>query len=259
LLLILFFFQERLLFFPQRISLDRNDSLRSRNDTEELELPMSDGMTMRGWLVKKAPHTPLKLLFYYGGNAEEVSRMVEESGKFGGYSMVLVNYRGYGKSDGKPGEETLKRDALEIFDVISKRPDVDATNTVLMGRSLGTGIAVYVAASRSHAGVILVSPYDSMANVAKRHYPFFPVDLLLRHRFESVRLAPAIISPVLLLVASEDSIVPKSHSQALAEYWSGKVDYCEVGRADHNTIDLHPLYWKAIQNFLSRIAADKLP
>ena len=74
---------------------------------------MSDGNIVRGWLVKNPSQTPRKLLFYYGGNAEELSSMVEESGKFGDRSLVLVNYRGYGQSDGNPGEEVLKQDAPE--------------------------------------------------------------------------------------------------------------------------------------------------
>ena len=211
---------------------------------------MSDGMIMRGWLIKNASRPSLRLLFYYGGNAEELSRILEESGKFGDRSLVLVNYRGYGRSDGKPGEEALQRDALEIFDMITRRPDVDADDVVLMGRSLGTAIAVNVAAHRSHAGVILVSPFDSMTNVAKRHYPIIPVGLLLRHRFESFRLAPAIKSPVLILAADDDSIVPKSHSRSLAGYWGGKVDFCEIGKSGHNTLNFSPMYWIAIQNFL---------
>ena len=254
LLLILYFFQEHLLFFPQRLSQERSDSLYSRKDTEAVEMRMSDGTAVRGWLVKNSSVNPLKLLFYYGGNAEEVSHLIDESGKFGDRSLVLVNYRGYGRSEGKPGEDALKRDAMEIFDEIRKRPDVDPTDVVLMGRSLGTGIAVYVAAHRPHAGVILISPYDSMTNIAKRHYRFFPIDLLLRHRFESMRLAPAITSPVLMLVAGEDSIVPKSHSRSLAKHWGGNFDLREIEKTDHNTIGFHPLYWVAIQDYLRMVS-----
>ena len=254
LLLLLFSFQEHLLFFPHRISLEKSELLRNRKNTDTLELRMSDGTIVRGWLVKAPAQIPLKLIFYYGGNAEEVSLLIDESGKFGDRSLVLVNYRGYGQSDGKPGEEVLKRDALEIFDAILKRPDVDTYNIALMGRSLGTGIATYVAAHRPHAGVILVSPYDSMTKVAKRHYPFFPIDLLLRHRFESIQLAPALTSPVLMLVADEDSIVPKSHSRSLAERWGGKVDFIEIGKTNHLTIGFHPLYWTTIQDFLKMLA-----
>ena len=250
LLLLLFLFQGHLLFFPQSISSERSDLLRSQRNTESLEMRMSDGAIVRGWLVKNPSQTPHKLLFYYGGNAEEVSHQIEDSGKFGDRSLVLVNYRGYGNSNGQPGEEALKRDALEIFDAIVKRPDVDANNAILMGRSLGTGIAVYVAAHRPHTGVILVSPFDSMTNVAKRHYPFFPIDLLLRHPFNSLQLVPAIVSPVLMLVADEDLIVPASHSRSLAENWGGKVEFIEIEKADHNTIGFHPQYWIAIQDFL---------
>ena len=82
LLSILFFFQEQLLYFPQRLSPERSAALHSRNDPESLELRMSDGTTVRGWLVKNPSQTPLRLLFYYGGNAEELSRMIDDSGKF---------------------------------------------------------------------------------------------------------------------------------------------------------------------------------
>ena len=254
LLSILFFFQEQLLYFPQRLSPERSTVLHSRKDTESLELRMSDGTTVRGWLVKNPSQTPLRLLFYYGGNAEELSLMIDDSGKFGDRSLVLVNYRGYGESGGKPGEESLKQDALEIFDAIMKRPDVEPRSAILMGRSLGTGIAVHVAAHRPQTGVILVSPYDSMVSVAKLHYRFFPVDLLLRHRFDSLQWAPVITSPVLMLVADEDSIVPKPHSRSLAEHWGGKVDFIEIAKSDHNTIGFHPLYWNSIQDFLQGIS-----
>lgn len=250
LLLLLFWFQERLLFFPRRISAERVESLRSRKNVDPLELQMSDGAMVRGWLVKNSFRQPLKLLFYYGGNAEELSSHIEDAGHFGDRSLVLVNYRGYGTSDGAPGEAAIIRDALKIFDAITKRPDVDASNVILMGRSLGTGVAVSVAAQRPPSGLILVSPYDSLTHVAKRHYPYAPVDLLLRHRFESIRLSPAITSPVLMLVAAEDSIVPKSHSRLLSDHWGGAVTYCEIANTDHNTIGLQPSYWSAIQQFL---------
>ena len=254
LLLLLFIFQDHLLYFPQSISPKRSDLLGIPKNTETLEFTMQDGVKVRGWLVKNASQKPLKLLFYYGGNAEELFPQEEESGKFSDWSLVLVNYRGYGESGGKPGEESLKRDALEIYDAMLKRPDVDSRNVVLMGRSLGTGIAVHLAAHRPHAGVILVSPYDSMVSVATRHYPFFPVDLLLRHRFDSLQWAPVITSPVLMLAADDDSIVPKSHSRSLAEHWGGEVNFIEIAKTDHNTIGFHPFYWAAIQKFLKEIS-----
>ena len=256
LLLILFFFQEQMLYFPQRIAKERASVLLGRKDTEALSFMMTDGVTVRGWLVKSASPKPLSLLFYYGGNAEELSHMIESSGKFGDWSLVLVNYRGYGESGGKPGETALKKDALEIYDAVLKRPEVDSRSVILMGRSLGTGIATYVASQRHHAGVILVSPYDSMVSVGKHHYPFFPVDLLLRHRFDSLQSAPSITSPALMLAAADDSIVPNSHSRSLADHWGGKVSFVEIANTDHNTIGFAPLYWASIQDFLTKLPSE---
>lgn len=253
LLLLVFLFQERLLFFPQRVAAERVQELRNRGAIESLELRMSDGVTVRGWLVRNQPKKPLKLLFYYGGNAEELSALIDDSQRFGGYSPVLVNYRGYGESEGNPGEQVLQRDALEIYDALTHRSDVSAAATVLMGRSLGTGIAVHVAANRPHAGVILISPYDSMTSLARLHYPLLPTGWLLRHRFESIRLAPAVKSPVLILAAGGDTLVPLPHSRTLAEHWGGKIDFVEIGPSDHNSISFHPLYWLSIERFLQSL------
>ena len=254
LVFLVYFCQDYLLFFPQRLSAEKNSRLNERQDLEALEFRMSDGKKVRGWLLKKPAPAPLKLLFYYGGNAEELSGLIPDSEKFGEWSLVLVNYRGYGQSEGKPSETKLTQDALEIFDAMLKRTGVDPRHVVLMGRSLGTGVAVHVAAQRPHAGVILVSPYDSLVHVAQRHYPIFPVNLMLRHRFHSAQQAPAIPSPLLALVAREDSIVPSSHSRLLADHWGGKVDFIEIARADHNTLSFHSVYWQSIQDYLKKLA-----
>ena len=97
-------------------------------------------------------------------------------------------------------------------------------------------------------------PYDSITSVAKLHYAFFPVSLLLRHPFNSLQLVPAITSLVLMLVAVEDSIVPVSHSRSRADHWSGKVDFIEIEKADHNTISFFHLYRTAIQDCLKMIS-----
>lgn len=252
-LALLFLLQERLLFFPQRISAERAAQMKSLPNIEQLEVKSSDGVIVRGWLVKNPIVRPYKLLVYYGGNAEEVSYLAEARAKFGDRSLVLVNYRGYGASDGSPGEAELLRDALVVYDELVKRSDVDAGSIILMGRSLGTGIAVHVAARRPVAGLILVSPYDSMVNVAKRHYPYLPVDLMLKYRFDSVALAADIKCPTLILAASADTVIPKTHSEALAKLLGGKVDYREIGNANHNTIGHLPDFSDSIQEFIKGI------
>src|SRR5437764_15432172 len=105
-----------------------------------------------------------------------------------------------------------------------------------MGRSLGSGIAVHLAAHRPLRAVILVSPYDSIVEVAKRHYPFLPVSLMLRHRFDSIALAPRIEAPLLCLVATGDRVIPAEHSRALLEAERDTKTLHEFPNADHNSI-----------------------
>jgi pimeloyl-ACP methyl ester carboxylesterase len=212
----------------------------------------ADGIKLRGWLVKgKGSLTPI--VIYFGGNAEEVSWLADVAEHFAGWSLLLVNFRGYGESEGKPGEKELLGDGLAIHDYVKRRPDVNPEHIVAMGRSLGSGVAVNLAAHRTLKGVILVSPYDSIVEVARRHYPFLPVSLMLRHRFDSLSLAPQIGAPLLCLVATEDRVIPVSHSRALFEAWHGSKTWREIARSSHDSIAGEPDYWRSITDFLNAL------
>jgi pimeloyl-ACP methyl ester carboxylesterase len=213
---------------------------------------MKDGASVRGWFVKNSRDEKSKLIIYFGGNAEEVSWMIDEVGRFKGWSAALMNYRGYGLSDGKPGEKSLFSDALEIFDYFSDRKDIDSRRIVIIGRSIGTGVTVYLAHNRNVAGVILVSPYDSLSSVAQEIFPFLSVRLILKHKFDSISIAPDIKVPSLVLIASGDTIIPPRHSKKLADKWGGEVEIKEIKGADHNTISDKEEYWKNIDEFLKQ-------
>jgi len=246
--LLIWLFQERMIFFPR--SLEHRPT--HRPNVEEITIPVADGVRLRGWLVK-GEGAPAPLVIYFGGNAEEVSWLGEAAGNLAGWSVLLVNYRGYGESEGKPGERELLADAIAIHEYARQRPDVNSARIVAMGRSLGSGVAVYLAAERPLRGVILVSPYDSLGAVAKRHYPFLPISLMLRHRFDSLARAPQIDTPLLCVVAAEDRIIPVSHSRTLFEAWRGRKAWSEVPRADHDSIAGEPEYWSAIADFLKSL------
>jgi pimeloyl-ACP methyl ester carboxylesterase len=241
-------FQERMIFFPRPV----DSRPTPRPDIEDVTLAAASGVKLRGWLVRGAG-TPAPLVIYFGGNAEEISWLTEVAEQFSGWSLLLVNFRGYGESEGKPGETELFEDALVIHDYAKQRPDVDPRGIVAMGRSLGSGVAVHLAAHRPLRGVILVSPYDSIVEVAKRHYPFLPVSLMLRHRFDSLALAPRIEAPLLCLVATEDRVIPPAHSRALFEAWRGAKIWREVPRADHDSISGEPEYSRSIAEFLKAL------
>jgi len=137
-----------------------------------------------------------------------------------------------------------------VHDWVVQSPDFDPARIVAIGRSLGSGVAVYLAAERPLAGVILVTPYDSLRAVAQRHYPFAPVGLLLRHNFDSIMRAPRIRAPVLMLAAGRDSVVPIGHARALFSKWAGPGTWREFADAGHNDLDSDPEYWNAIAAFL---------
>ena len=246
--LLMWSFQESLLFFPRPLE----SRPAPRASLEDLTLVAADGMKLRGWLVRGSG-VPAPLVIYFGGNAEEVSWLTGVASQFAGWSLLLVNYRGYGESEGKPGEKELFQDAVTIYDYAKLRPDVNLDRIVAMGRSLGSGVAVHLAAHRPLRGVVLVSPYDSIAEVGKRHYPFLPVSLMLRHRFDSLALAPKIDAPLLCLVATEDRIIPAAHSRVLFEAWHGAKTWLEVPRSDHDSISVEPQYWRSIGEFLKSL------
>ena len=248
---LIYFLQERLIFFPQPLT---QDPLRANTGAaiEEVSLVTNDQVTLRGWLVHAtARQTPAPLLIYFGGNAEEVSWLASSGGRYAGWSLLLVNFRGFGGSEGKPGEAELFADALQIYDYAASR--AEGGRVALMGRSLGSGVAVYLAAQRPVAGVILVSPYDSIESVARGVYPYLPIGLMLKHRFDSLARAPGIKAPLLCLVAGGDRVIPRPHSERLYAAWGGTKQWREIRPADHDSLAGEPDYWLAIADFLRRL------
>jgi dienelactone hydrolase len=248
---LLYFTQERLIFHPQPAP-GVPPSARALA-IREVMIPTADGLELRGWLARPetAGDRPLPLLIYFGGNAEEVSRMAALAGSVPGWGLLTLNYRGYGGNPGSPSEQALNADALAIHDWAVKRADVDAARVIAFGRSLGSGLAVYLAAQRPLAGVVLVTPYDSLRAVAQRLYPFAPVSLLLKHNFDSLARAPNIAAPLLVLAAGRDAVVPIGHARALFAGWAGPKSWREFPAAGHNDLDADPGYWSAIADFVS--------
>ena len=245
--------QGRLIFYPQRISDKEAEILMKRySRVESVSLKTRDNLTIRGWFLKNSSSSKSPLILYFGGNAEEVSYLLDYAEKIKGWSWVLINYRGYGLSEGKPSETNLYRDAISLYDYFVKRDDIDKERFVVMGRSLGTGVATYLAQMRKTSAVILVSPYDSLVSVGKSVFPFLPVNLILRHRFDSLSRAPFITVPLLVLVASDDNIIPVQYSINLAEKLGAAYSLIIIKGEDHNTIHDNDNYWEAIDDFLKK-------
>jgi len=184
-------------------------------------------------------------IVYFGGNAEDVAWTLPElSAQFPDHALYLMHYRGYGGSGGRPSEAALVADALVLFDEVQRQhPQV-----VVIGRSLGSGVAVQLAAQRPVHRLVLVTPFDSLVSVAQRHYPWVPVDWLLRDRFESAALVSALRMPTQLIVAGRDEVIDPSHARRLFEaFVPGVARLDELPQARHNDVSLHPTYKKLLQ------------
>lgn len=222
---------------------------------EKVSLTAADGTALAGVLVTPPGEAGRRwpAVLYFGGNAEEVTASAPDvERRYGRRAVLLVNYRGYGDSRGKPGEAALVADAIALHDWAARRADLDPARFCVHGRSLGSGVAVQLAAARSLRCVVLTSPYDSLAAVGHTHYPWLPVGLLLRHRFDSAAVAGRIAVPALVIYGSEDTIVPAEHSERLAAAWGGPVERLRLEGFGHNDLDLNPRYAEAVSAFLDR-------
>lgn len=249
--LVVYLAQDALIFYRQPLPEARRAEISRRfPEVQEIFLQSTDGTKIHAWHVRAPETTPL--VMYFGGNAEEVSWMIEATRDARGVAWLLVNYRGYGASEGSPSEKALVADALTFYDHAAKLPGVDTKRIYAFGRSLGSGVAVALAAERPLAGVILATPFDSLAAVAKRYYWYLPVDLMLKHRFDSIALAPSLKQPLLCLISARDEVIPPVHGERLFDAWGGAKRKVILEDAGHNTTDDHPMFWPSIREFLGQ-------
>jgi pimeloyl-ACP methyl ester carboxylesterase len=243
-----FLLQGRLLFFPSPLSPETRRALADHAIRFD-----HDGVELHGWLVRNQEPDGRPFLIYYGGNGEELSWNVPRFTELPIAGVLLVNYRGYGDSQGQPSSSALTADAAFIFDELVRREGLSPDEIVLMGRSLGSGVAVDLAARRPVAGLILVTPFDRLSSIASHHYPFLPVRLLMRHEMDSIGLAPEVAAPSLVILAERDRTVPPQYGRRLHEALAGRAELVTVAGADHNDLDGHREYWRAIEEFLAGV------
>jgi len=225
---LLFFFQRSLIYFPQPDS--------GNGAAATLTLLVAGARVV----VCTRPREGRRALVYFGGNAEDVSlNMPGFSAGLPDTAIYLLNYRGYGGSSGRPSENALFKDALTLFDQAHARhPDID-----VVGRSLGSGIAVYVASRRPVARLVLVTPFDSLQALAARQFPYVPVGLLLQDKFESWRYAPHVNAPTVIIAADHDEVVPRASTELLrSRFKNALVSFAVLPGTTHNTISDSPEY-----------------
>jgi pimeloyl-ACP methyl ester carboxylesterase len=223
----------------------------SQNPDAQDQWLQSQGERIKLWAV---PRPGPGALIYFGGNAEDVAGNIESfAAAFPDRSLFLVNYRGYGGSSGQPSEAALRTDALAIFDHVSRKP----SDVAVMGRSLGSAVALQLASQRPVSRLVLVTAFDSLVNLGKHYFRWLPVGLLLRDRYDSAGVAHEVPAPVLLVIAERDEIIPRARSEKLASALApGQVEVVVVPGVGHNTLDLSPGYLEAVRGFLTATTND---
>lgn len=237
--------QDSLIFYPHK-----NDaSLVQTWQKQRVEIGSGDS-AIEGWWMDNPQSASSKVILYFGGNGEDVLYTAANSQMLHARRMLVTNYRGYGLRKGQPSQVGLFEDALAVYDYVARQPSVRPEDLIVMGRSLGSGVATYVAANRPVRAAILVTPYDSVRAVAKASYPFLPIGLLLKHPFPSDTFAPKITVPALFIAADQDAVIPPAHAKRLAEVWGGEKTVRILVGAGHNGISEHPDYYRAINEFM---------
>lgn len=207
---------------------------------------INDGETIRVITLNEGKE---KAIVYFGGNGDSVAYSAEDFYEnFPGYTVYLVNYRGYGGSSGRPTQAGLFSDAMAIYDKIKN----DHQQIIAIGRSLGSGIAVYLASQREVEKLVLITPFESLQSVAQEIYPIFPMSLILKDRYRSMEYAEKVSAKkILMLIAGEDRIIPPEHAYRLAKSFAHKELTIEViEEKGHNTISSDQRYYTLLKDFI---------
>lgn len=245
--------QRQILFDPVKLRC-ATSPCSPHHDTLPIVLTSSDGTRLCGWLLTPKSNGPHAAAVYFGGRSEEVSWIAcAADSMFSNMALLAVNYRGYGDSHGRPGEQHVIEDGTMLFDwLVERGQGIDPSRIALVGRSLGSSVAIQVAAQRPVAAIVLLTPFDSVLAMVKKKLPSMPVGWMLRHRFETVRYAHRVSAPTLVLRAEEDDIVPHGHTDALVSKLGALTSDEIIPGSTHCDIPHLPETHQRIADFLRR-------
>ena len=233
----MYYRQRSLLFFPQETRVDARDT-----DF----VVTHDGITLRGWAVNPGRDNAI---LYFGGNAERIEQMREEFARWiPTASIYLLSYRGYGANDGQPSEKALFEDALALYDDVQTHQH--AKKISIVGRSLGSAVASYVASKRPVAKLVLVTPFDSGVNLGLAYYPWLPVPWLMKDHFKSTAYLGRYTGPTLVIRAGKDEVIPAANTNGLIAALPSPPQVVNLPEATHSTLNEVPAYGEALSSFL---------
>lgn len=230
--------QRRLIYFPLA-DVPRPAAV-GLPGAQDVSLTTSDGLSLHGWFVPAtAPALQMTVIVFNGNGGHRGFRAaLAATLADSGLATLLFDYRGYGENKGQPSEEGLAQDAQAAYRYVVARTDVDPDRLVYFGESLGTGVAVRLATEHTPRALILRSPFTSLTDVGRHHYPFLPVRALLSDRFASIDRVAHIKCPLLVITAAHDSVVPSEQSRRLYEAAPSPKHLVVIEGVNHNDYEL---------------------
>jgi fermentation-respiration switch protein FrsA (DUF1100 family) len=259
---LIWWLQPQLIFYPSRALASTPDDWGI--NYQDVQIGTDDGLALHGWWIPAArPRSdPPQVLLFFHGNAGNISHRGDSIAIFSelGLDVLIIDYRGYGHSDGSPSELGLYRDADAAWRWLTQERGVPPNQIVLFGRSLGGAVATRLAAGTQPAGLIVESSFDHLASLARTHYPLLSRLVPLRYEFPVAEKLASVRCPVLVLHSPEDRIVPYQLGQRLFAAASAPKRFVRLsGGHNDGFLRSQPQYQEALAAFLDSLAEPKQP
>lgn len=235
----LYFAQQSFIYFPQYT--------RPASIPTNFELK-HDGLLLKGWVQNEEADDAI---IYFGGNGEGIEHNLPQfRNLFADKAVYMLSYRGYGNSEGEPSEAGIYSDALALYDKVSAKHG----SISIIGRSLGSAVATYVAVHRATDRLVLITPFASLGKLARQRLPLFPVELLLKDKYASAARAGEIKARTLIIYAGNDKVVPEDSTKELITGFAGdQIKVKKINGAGHNSISEYAEYENGLQGFLVKM------
>ena len=238
------------LLFPARIAASGNADLPA--SARRLAFEAEDGVRLHGVHLQAQHGQPATLILAFGGNAWNAEVMAAYlKAQLPQCDILAFHYRGYAPSEGFPAAEDLMQDALAIHDFAVR--EMSPSRIIATGISIGSGPAAYLARHRKIAGLLLLTPFDSLRELARDHYWWAPVRLLLRHQMEVAKLLEPVETPVAIIAAAQDAIVPLRRTESLRKKIKRLVFDRTIAGAGHNDLYDRPEFAEALREAVALV------
>jgi uncharacterized protein len=245
--ILLYILQTRLIFFP--VKLPKDFKFQLRDIGEEVFLTSADGEKVNALFYRG---TGEDVVLYFHGNAGNLSgwQFVAEDFTTSGYNILIIDYRGYGKSTGSISEPGFYSDAEAAYGFLVQEKGFNPQDIIIYGRSIGTGVAVHLATRFPNKGLVLESAYTSLGALVDDKVPFFFPSLYLKYSFNNVKKINQVKSPVIFVHGTNDTLIPSSHSEYLYQIFNGRKKLILVSKGEHNDLNSFEEYHHFLREVL---------